>query len=63
MGTVASADTVPRCRCCGHVITSEESIATGIGRDCRRKLQRGLNTGSPTVRRIYAELLAIGGAA
>lgn len=60
MGAVASADTTPRCRCCGHVITSEESIAAGIGRDCRRRLRRGLTHASPTVRRIFRELLDAG---
>ena len=28
-----------RCRECGHVITSVESIEVGIGRDCRRRLR------------------------
>lgn len=31
---------VPRCSVCGHIITSAESIRTGIGRDCRRQLRR-----------------------
>lgn len=31
----------PRCRHCGHAVWAEESIATGIGRDCRRLLKRG----------------------
>lgn len=30
---------MPRCRECGHVVFSRESIAAGIGRDCRRRLR------------------------
>lgn len=30
-------DLIPRCTVCRHPITAPESIAAGIGRDCRRK--------------------------
>lgn len=30
----------PRCVLCGHVISCEESIRAGIGRDCRRRARR-----------------------
>ena len=31
----------PRCRVCGRVLRSPESIARGMGRDCWRKSRRG----------------------
>lgn len=47
----------PRCLMCGHIVTSAESIAAGLGRDCRRRLRRGLRHSSANVRRIFAEIL------
>lgn len=32
----------PRCALCGRLIFSEESIRAGVGRDCRRRDERGL---------------------
>ena len=29
-----------RCTRCGHVVWSPESVAAGVGRDCRRLLRR-----------------------
>lgn len=35
-----STDIVARCDRCGHHITAEESLATRLGRDCRRHRAR-----------------------
>lgn len=41
-----STDPRPRCRRCGHVVFAEASIATLLGRDCRRALIRALRGAS-----------------
>ena len=51
------ADTQPRCLACERLITSPASIAAGLGRDCRRRMNRGLRDASPTVQRLYREML------
>lgn len=48
-----------RCRMCGHVIYSRESVAAGIGRDCRRRLLRALAVADVAV--VDAFRLALAG--
>ncbi len=36
---LATDDSLPRCTDCGREIFAPASIASGCGRDCRRKLQ------------------------
>ncbi|WP_374222536.1 DUF6011 domain-containing protein [Nocardioides xinjiangensis] len=54
-----SEDT-PRCRQCGHLITAEESISSGLGRDCRKRLRVALRGAKPEV--IAAFAVALGAA-
>ena len=51
------ADTAPdRCRVCGHRIFTEQSIATGLGTECRRRLRAALRGADADVAAAYATL-------
>lgn len=45
---------VPRCALCGHLIYARESVAVGIGRDCRRRLRAALRGADDATRAAYA---------
>jgi hypothetical protein len=49
----------PRCALCGHVITARESVAVGIGRDCRRQVRAALRTADADARAVVLAAAAV----
>lgn len=53
----SDADGLPRCVACRHRIYTPESLAAGMGAECRRRLRRALRDADPEV--VAAVLAAI----
>lgn len=59
IAALTDADELPRCRVCGHLITSPASVAAGIGQTCRRRLRRALIDAEPEVVAAVFAALAV----
>ena len=49
----------PRCALCGRIITAPQSIATGLGRDCRRQVRAALRTADAEARAAVVAAAAV----